>query len=154
MASFDPVADIEEFHKKYNLAYEGKPRVLPESISGFREKFIKEEYDEYLKAVTVAKAELSEKSLSFDDEMAHALEQALDALVDLTYVVLGTAYLHGFDFREAWRRVHAANMQKIRAKNENQSKRGNSYDVIKPPGWQPPRLRDLVSDHAHKDPEK
>lgn len=151
MESFDPFRDIEEFHQKYGLEYRGKPRVLPPSIAKFREKFIREELSEYLRAVNSAKKELHDPSLSFDDEVAYHLEHALDALVDLTYVILGTAYLHGFDFREAWRRVHKANMSKIRASSRAESKRGSRVDVVKPPGWQAPRLRTLVSDHAHKD---
>jgi len=68
----------------------------------------------------------------------------LDALVDLAYVVLGTAFMHGFDFNEAWRRVHAANMQKVRATSPDVSKRNSSLDVVKPEGWTPPDLSDLT----------
>jgi predicted HAD superfamily Cof-like phosphohydrolase len=73
------------------------------------------------------------------------LVDQLDALVDLAYVVLGTAYLHGFRFNEAWRRVHAANMAKVRAERAEQSARGSTFDVVKPPGWKPADLSDLVA---------
>jgi len=149
MELFDPIRDVEEFHRKFGLEYHGKPRVLPPSLAKFREKFMREELSEYMRAVEGAKVELKNRSLSFDDEVAYNLEHALDALVDLTYVILGTAHLHGFDFKEAWRRVHEANMSKVRASNRAQSKRKSSADVIKPPGWTAPRLRTLVSDHAH-----
>ena len=66
------------------------------------------------------------------------------ALVDLVYVAIGTAHLHGFDFEEAWRRVHHANMQKIRTPNAEASTRGSKHDVIKPEGWEPPSHTDLV----------
>ena len=68
-------------------------------------------------------------------------KKVLDALVDLVYVALGTAYLHGFGpqkFNEAWRRVHEKNMEKIRAPSADHSKRGSAFDVIKPAGWTPP----------------
>lgn len=149
MESFDPVRDIEEFHRKFGLEYRGKPRVLPPSLAKFREKFLREEMHEYMKAVESAKNELRNRSLTFDDEVAFHLEHALDALVDLVYVAIGTAHLHGFDFREAWRRVHLANMSKVRASSRAESKRKSSADVVKPPGWTAPRLRSLVSDHAH-----
>jgi predicted HAD superfamily Cof-like phosphohydrolase len=68
----------------------------------------------------------------------------LDALVDLVYVALGTAHMQGFDFNEAWRRVHDANMQKVRAQNADESKRGSALDVVKPEGWKPADLSDLV----------
>ena len=116
--------DIEAFHIKYQLQYKDRPRFLPEELSGFRSRFIEEELDEYILATT--------------------LEDKFDALIDLVYVALGTAYLHGFDFEEGWRRVHNANMKKVRAERQDESKRGTAFDVVKPEGWQPPDLSDLV----------
>jgi len=111
--------DIEEFHKKFDLAHSGEVRELPLEVAAFRTQFIAEELIEYSKAV---------------DE--HDIEGQLDALVDLTYVVLGTAYLQGFDFQAAWDEVHSANMRKVKAgPNGEGSKRGSSHDVIKPEGW-------------------
>lgn len=72
------------------------------------------------------------------------MEQQLDALVDLVYVALGTAALQGFDFEEAWRRVHASNMLKTRHSSTNPGKRNSRYDVVKPAGWIRPNLKDLV----------
>lgn len=79
-------------------------------------------------------------------------EGVLDALVDLQYVLLGTANFLGFFkkyeglertlFESAWRRVHYANMRKERA--ERPTKRGTTFDVVKPKGWSPPYLNDLV----------
>lgn len=69
----------------------------------------------------------------------------LDGLVDLLYVVLGTCWHLGLieAVGEAWARVHAANMQKLRC--EVPGKRGVIFDVRKPRGWQAPDLSDLVS---------
>lgn len=116
--------DIEAFHLKYGLAYNGQPRMLDEKTSSFRAGFIEEELDEYI--------------------LADTMEDKFDALIDLVYVALGTAYLHGFNFEEGWNRVHSANMKKVRATQADQSKRGSSQDVVKPEGWEPPDLRDLV----------
>lgn len=71
-----------------------------------------------------------------------------DALIDLAYVVLGTAHLQGFDFEEGWRRVHAANMSKVRARRKSDSKRKSKFDVVKPEGWQAPVLTDLIGGPA------
>lgn len=145
--------DIKDFHEKYGLQYNDKPRLLGDEMSEFRIKFMHEELAEYIDAVSKANAMLSTQSIlpdakdSFNGEMA----KALDALVDLAYVALGTAYLHGFDFQAAWDRVHAANMQKVRAEKAGDSKRGTSFDVIKPPGWVAPDHTDLVEDNAHKE---
>lgn len=152
MTAFDPVRDIEDFHKKYGQEYNGLPRALPEDLAQFREDFIQEEKDEYSRHARFAQAELSGTRFeSFDNaNFVDHLEEMLDALVDMTYVVLGTAHLHGFNFREAWKRVHAANMKKIRTSKTQRGKRGESkYDVIKPQGWLAPRHTDLVEQHAH-----
>jgi predicted HAD superfamily Cof-like phosphohydrolase len=123
----NPYQDIIAFHVKFDIAYTGEPRFLPPDLQEFRLKFLSEELTEYEEALA-------------DGELA----DALDALVDLVYVALGTAHLHGFDFNEAWRRVHAANMGKIRAPSADASKRGSVFDVIKPEGWVPPDHTDLV----------
>lgn len=127
--------DICDFHHKFKLNYDGPPRVLPLELGDFRAKFLQEELDEYNKA----RAEI----VAHGDSLERRADM-LDALVDLVYVALGTAYLHGFNFAEAWRRVQRANMAKIRAERADQSKRGSTFDVVKPEGWKPPNHMDLV----------
>ena len=145
------IDDIAEFHQKFGIEYRGRARVLPPELAKFRIKFLKEELREYVKtADAAAKAIKQQRPTSFDDEVAYNLEHMLDALVDLVYVALGTAHLHGFDFDEAWRRVHEANMKKQRAERRADSKRKSKFDVVKPPGWRPPRMQDLVINHAHR----
>jgi predicted HAD superfamily Cof-like phosphohydrolase len=118
---------IEEFHLKFGLAYDGPPRELHEDLFDFRYKFMREELDEYQVAY-------------YEENM----EKQLDALVDLVYVALGTAYMQGFDFNEAFNRVHAANMKKVRVYIAEDSARGSTFDVVKPEGWVAPDLSDLV----------
>lgn len=118
---------IKEFHTKYGLEYTGKPRELPRDLRNFRMDFMEEELSEY--AVCIASGDLHGQ---------------LDALVDLVYVVVGTAYLQGFDFNEAFRRVHEANMKKVKATSLKDSRRGSIHDVVKPAGWTAPDLTDLV----------
>jgi predicted HAD superfamily Cof-like phosphohydrolase len=121
--------DIKDFHQRFKLTYEGGPRQLPPDLRSFRVRFLVEELTEYI--------------------LADKLEDQLDGLVDLVYVALGTAYLHGFDFDTAWQRVHMANMLKRRAQRPSDSKRGSvEYDIVKPEGWRPPDLSDLVDDDS------
>lgn len=117
--------DVQDFFDKFDLTYEGLPRSLPHDVWKFRIKLMTEELFEYATAEN-----------NFEE---------LDALVDLVYVAIGTACEHGFDFDEAWRRVHAANMRKVRARPDgSDSKRGSGHDVVKPAGWRPADLSDLV----------
>lgn len=145
------VEDIAEFHRKFGLEYTGKPRLLPESLQAFRMRFLREELKEYSDAVWSAWDQSQLDLIERDQgELVYHLESALDSLVDLVYVALGTSYLHGFNFNEAWRRVHAANMRKVRAVTASESRRGSTFDVIKPVDWEPPSHKDLVEDHAHR----
>ena len=119
--------DIAAFHEKFGLGYNGSPREIDENLASFRAKFMQEELDEYKLAYTEGD-----------------LEKQFDALIDLVYVALGTAYLQGFPFQAGWRRVQAANMAKVRAKSADESKRGSAFDIVKPKGWMPPFLWDLL----------
>lgn len=152
--SLSPFRDIKNFHEKFGLEYGGLPRLLPGEAAKFREELIFEEYTEYREATLIGARNLMSYYMieNRDQKIALYLDKGLDALVDIVYVTLGTAYLHGFDFEEAWRRVHRANMRKVRASTSSQSKRGSSLDVIKPEGWEPPSHIDLVMDHAHRRP--
>lgn len=126
----DLYRDIAAFHEKFKLApVSGSPGSLAPEVVAFRIGFMKEELAEFEKAVVSGDA-----------------EGQLDALVDLVYVALGTAYLSRFPFVTAWERVHYANMQKVRAEKAEDSKRGASFDVVKPLGWKAPTHDDLVED--------
>jgi predicted HAD superfamily Cof-like phosphohydrolase len=146
--------DIRDFHTKFELQYDDAPRELEDDMAMFRIGFMVEELAEYAQAsgfVNVAR--------SLNDLHQHIKEKArwvvgrvemrnvevqFDSLIDLTYVALGTSHLHGFDFDEGWRRVHEANMKKVRVKNVSDSVRKSKFDVVKPRGWTPPDLSDLV----------
>lgn len=147
-------ADIWDFHKKFELQYEGNPRQLDDDLALFRLGFMVEELGEYaaacgFKRIGTALEELH-NAIKKDarwmlkrEERRDPVNQ-LDSLIDLVYVALGTSHLHGFDFDEGWRRVHEANMKKIRTARPEDSKRGSGFDVIKPKNWSPPDLSDLV----------
>jgi predicted HAD superfamily Cof-like phosphohydrolase len=122
----DLVSDIEDFHVKFGVPAHDKPKGLTGEMARFRLARLREELDEY------------EKALNEEDA-----EGQCDALVDLTYIAIGTAYISGFRFSEAHGRVHDANMKKVRAKRTEDSRHGTTYDIIKPEGWTPCNLRDL-----------
>jgi predicted HAD superfamily Cof-like phosphohydrolase len=139
--------DIISFHTKYKLSYGGEPRLLPDDLHDFRVLFIGEELEEYAGLPKGVLTDFLKQQLQSRGPQVDSLkvrEDQLDALVDMTYVVFGTAYLQGFNFAEAWRRVHRANMSKIRVERIEDSKRGSAFDVVKPQGWKPPCHADLV----------
>lgn len=116
--------DLEEFHKKFGLHQLDNPGFLPDDYMMFRIQFLMEELIELMKACHTKE-----------------LDEAFDALIDLTYVALGTAHLMHLPFEEGWKEVHSSNMKKELQHEHNKSKRGFCIDVVKPPGWVPPNLK-------------
>ena len=124
----DVFDDIVAFHEKFGLVGEAK-ETLVDDLFAFRCRFLNEEIEEL------------EEAHDDDD-----LPKFLDACIDIMYVASGTLVMAGFtaeDMREAWRRVHEANLTKVRATRPSMSSRGSTWDVIKPKGWTPPDLEDL-----------
>jgi predicted HAD superfamily Cof-like phosphohydrolase len=124
--SFDKeICDIEQFHQKFGvypaIPY---PSLLTADVMRFREKFMQEELNEFIEAHNNGD-----------------IITAFDSLIDLDYVLKGTALLMGITTTQwslGFDCVQRANMKKMRAPTASASKRGSSLDVIKPEGWQPP----------------
>lgn len=123
--------DVEAFHKKFGRKPAKRPELLSVEEFDFRLRFINEELDELVKAYAACN-----------------LADFTDALVDITYVVLGAAHLANLPFDKAWAAVHKANMKKKKAKAAADSTRGYVFDVVKPKGWQPPNIGAVLSQHG------
>lgn len=135
--SVTPFDDVVTFHKKYSIQYDGIPRKLDPKHQKFRTLRLVEEMREYLEATAFVEGG-TYNDISDD-------EARFDALIDLIYIALGTIHQQGWDFNEGWRRVQAANMAK-RLAGEGEGKYGGAgVDIIKPDGWTPPDLSDLVA---------
>lgn len=119
--------DVVMFNEKFEVPVATVPSLLNEDNFTYRIKFLLEELDELVL-----------------DHTRDDLKGALDALIDLVYVALGTAHMMGLApyWQEGWNKVQTANMAKIAAPSAEDSKRGSAIDVIKPAGW-------LAPDHSH-----
>jgi predicted HAD superfamily Cof-like phosphohydrolase len=124
MDMFQMVAD---FHKKFGLDPTEQPDFPFEEIWILKNNHMQEELNEIRAAA-----------------INGILEEYFDGLIDLVYVALGAAYLAGLPFEQGFLRVHLANMTKIRALRQQDSKRGSTYDIVKPPGFVAPTLTDLI----------
>lgn len=113
--------DVCAFQEKFNVPMAVEPTFLDPEAFKFRVKFMQEELDEFI-----------------TDHSEHNMHGAADALVDLAYVLHGTALMMGLPWSELWDEVQRANMAKERATCASQSKRGSALDVIKPEGWKAP----------------
>jgi predicted HAD superfamily Cof-like phosphohydrolase len=115
--------DVRTFQWKFDVPMAPEPAFLDPQAEQFRIKFMQEELDEFKEACA-------------EGDML----KAADALVDLAYVLHGTALMMGLvgSWTRLWNEVQRANMAKERATSADQSKRGSTLDVIKPAGWAPP----------------
>lgn len=125
----DILKDIDNFHKKYGFEKNEKIDIPSNSeLINFRTAFLMEELAEYTNAITKKDA-----------------AGALDALVDIVYIALGTAWLFNLPFEKAWNEVQKANMSKIRAKDKT-GKRGTKFDVVKPKDWKAPNIEKIIDE--------
>lgn len=158
---------IREFHEKFGLEHNDGPRDLDDDLILFRIGFLIEELAEYAEAsgfkvlAETLQSEIIKPLKSPDWNLSERsgerdMEKQLDSLVDLNYASHGTAYMHGFNFDEAFRRVHEANMNKVRVDSETLegSVRKSKFDVVKPPGWTAADLSDLVAEDDGDQPAK
>lgn len=144
-------ADVGRFHSKFGLDTPLNrgvgPRCFDAELMRFRIKFMLEELKEFIAGCGWVLANDDDGNLIIIAPNRSVIDhaQTFDALLDLVYVALGTAHLMGYPWQEGWKRVQQANMQKVRAKEDgSDSKRGSSFDVVKPPGWTPPDIESLL----------
>lgn len=137
MTDFDSVG---EFHRKFGLPVAG---VIPLDVIDdesflFRYQFLLEELQELIQA-----------------HRDRDLVGVADALADLVYVALGTAHMYGIPFDEVFAEVQRANLSKERTSGstDRRSKRGSDLDVVKPEGWRPPDISDVLSQKEDRDRE-
>jgi len=89
-------------------------------------KLIEEEYKEYKHACDM------------NDNV-----EALDALIDILVVTIGTIHSMGADAEGAWKEVMKTNFAKIDSETGKVRKRRDGK-VLKPVGWEPPQLAQFL----------
>lgn len=148
--------DIIEFHQHFGLTdnFKNYPSMTTPEIMAFRLKFLQEELTELANSCgfQVIGHGIDKVDFYNDPTSYTNIHDALDAFVDLWYVMVGTMMYMGIReplFNEAWKRVHAANMTKVRVASSGESKRGSKFDVKKPKGWVAPTFHDLLANHSN-----
>jgi len=114
--------DIDDFHKKFKFQQGKGIKSANYNFGNWRVDFLMEEI-----------AELTDALDNKDDV------EILDALVDICYVAMGTAWLLGLPFEEAWKEVQRSNMEKIRQASDR-----SEFDVVKPEGWTAPDIKGII----------
>jgi predicted HAD superfamily Cof-like phosphohydrolase len=132
--------DIREFYKVTGA--ESQFTALPtgevsEQLKSVRQNLILEEVAELFRA-------MNNKNMI----------EIFDALLDIEYVVLGTALTYGFEHRMAdgWAEVHRSNMAKVGPDGKVHIRPDGK--IMKPAGWIPPDLRKVLSGNVLEELEK
>lgn len=118
---------VREFHEKFGLPVGDKPAFPSPERCNLRVELTAEEDEEF-----------------FDAVGSESLPGVADSLVDLLYVTIGAALEFGIDLDPLFTEVHAANMRKVGGGLRADGK------VLKPEGWQPPRIADLLEEQARR----
>ena len=105
---------VHEFMTEMKQVIGNEPRFRDRIL---REHLIRKEYEEWVKA--------------FDED---DFVEAVDALADMAYVILGTFIAFGVDFQTIMNEVHRSNMTKNGDLKDDRGK------VLKPEGWTPPDI--------------
>ena len=121
--SKDWVQDMSVMHSKFavNEVVRNMDKEKLKAFLQFRIDFLQEELDEMKEAVTA--------------------DDAVDALIDLCVIAIGTLDAFDCDAYEAWDRVWNANMDKeVGIKTERPNPLGLP-DLVKPTGWTSPTTK-------------
>ena len=122
---------VEEFHRKYGIRVGVIPEFPKHQERVLRKKLLEEEYEEYLAA-----------------ENKHDFEEVARELVDIIYIVCGTAVSYGIPLDKVFEEVHNANMRKTGDARRDDGK------ILKPEGWQPPDIKKVLYDAGYEDSKK
>jgi predicted HAD superfamily Cof-like phosphohydrolase len=139
--------DVVAFHRKFCIPVAEAPAFPPNDILRMRLNFLLEELVETGRAAgfTLMEGFAGGPPKFFQTEVPSDLPGFFDGLIDLVYVAMGTADMAGLPWQAGWDAVQAANMKKQRAVSASVSKRGHQVDVVKPEGWTPPDIEEVVS---------
>jgi predicted HAD superfamily Cof-like phosphohydrolase len=121
---------VDEFHKAYDM-----PRGTV-TVSDDFSKVTQEDADRIKLRFDLNAEEF--KELVTAETPAEIMKEACD----LVYVILGMFVEFGWNFDEAFKRVHESNMSKL--DEEGKPIRREDGKILKGPNYQAPDLRDLV----------
>ena len=126
--------DVIVFHQRFGILVRATPQLLSAGETLGRAEKMLEELMEFMQAARNAD-----------------LSAAADALVDLVYFAKGTAAQMGLPWEALWNEVQRANMAKIPQPSNVEGRRRDKLDVIKPPGWVPPRIAQILGTALMRD---
>ena len=120
------------------LRHEDKPGISKLNF-GLLRRLVKEEAYEFDDAMRLLQVALYNKP-EIGPQVMRAWADVIDAMCDLVVVVHNTSNAMGLDLEPFQDEVHRTNMAKVGGPRNEYGK------VLKPPGWQPPRILEMLQD--------
>lgn len=136
--------DVKEFMLACEQDVRTEPTVITDTEKWQRFCMLTEEISEHKQALAKLKKAVEYHSKS---DTKDAMTDLADSLVDMVYIIIGTALAYGFDFDELWRAVHENNMTKVDPITGRVIKVNGK--VQKPEGYEPVDLRSLIYPSKH-----
>lgn len=129
----EQVNSVKDFHDKFGQENGESPRLISKEDGVLRYKLMKEENEEYLKAV------------SEDDIVGVA-----DALGDKLYILCGTILKHGMQniIEDVFAEIHASNMSKLG--EDGKPILRHDGKILKGENYFKPNLKQFIPDEESK----
>ena len=137
-------SDVKAFMLACDQPVRDQPTVVSDQEKWERFSMLTEEFSEHKKALKDLKRAVEYHSKSGTKD---AMTELADSLVDMVYIIIGTAHAYGFDFDELWRLVHENNISKIDPETGLVLKANGK--VQKPEGFVPVDLRSSIYPSKH-----
>ena len=137
---------VRSFHSAFGVLQRDTPGLPDEPTLRSRVAFIGEEFVELLRACgyygTGVEREI-EAALEFGQNNKPDFVDIQDALLDIDYFSEGFRAVCGVDGEPLMDEVQRSNMDKL-GPDGKPIRRESDKKILKPDGWQPPRLRELL----------
>lgn len=121
----NPYRDVLEFHEKFNQRIGVKPEFPDAGERFLRIGLLNDEVEEYL-----------------ESEQSNDFVNLARELVDIIYIVCGTAISYGIPLDKVWDAIHEANMRKLGPDGKPIYREDGK--ILKPPGWTPANINEIL----------
>lgn len=137
--------DVREFMASAQQEMPAAPTVLDGAAKWSRFSMITEEFGEHKKALADLK-----KASEYNDQ--HGIEEAMielgDSIIDMIFVLIGTALAYGLDPDAMWAEIARSNRSKVIPTTGFMDK-DSTGKVTKPATFSPPDLREVIYGRSH-----
>lgn len=144
--------DVSQLHSNFDFLVSSRPNKLTNDKMRERLELIAEEFLELVQAsgfdlhiVLDPWGSIEKIEIKTSCEFIPSFVDQSDALIDITYVVMGTAVSMGLPWQELWDDVHRANL----SKKVGVTKRGHKKDLVKPDNWIGPKTEEILLNNGY-----